>query len=53
MLGRLTALVAPNPEWLNPSSGGIKPNYALTITPDRQYGADQGGLRFVALLPAL
>ena len=33
--------MAAHPEWLNPSSGGIKPNYALTITPDRQCGADQ------------
>ncbi|MBU1306471.1 MAG: hypothetical protein KKF33_13250 [Alphaproteobacteria bacterium] len=32
--------MAADPEWLNPASGSIKPNYALTMTPDRQCGAD-------------
>lgn len=32
--------MAANPEWLNASSSGIKPHYALTIIPDRQCGAD-------------
>jgi hypothetical protein len=37
--------MAATPEWLNPSGGGIKPNYALTLTPDRSCGAGQSGLR--------